>query len=417
MYRPLSLFVGLRYVSAKQRKNFISVISFISIACFAIGVTALIAVLSVMNGFDQQIRSRLFSMAPQVLVSSYENKVSDWQSLEQKISDYPHVVATAPYISGQGMLAANNQVHAVLISGIRPTQEQNISDIANKMLRGTINELSAGTFGVILGSELANFLGVIVGDKVNLITPTATMTPVGIIPRFKNLTVRGIFNMGQGFGFDANYAYIHFNDAQKIYQLSDSEASGVRLKLDDLYLAPQIAQTIALDLPINYTASDWTQQYGAFFQAIALEKTMMFFILLLIIIVAAFSLLSTLYMLVTDKQSDVAIMRTYGATQCDILAIFIIQGSIIGMIGTMIGVVLGVLLALNITQLADIIQQLFQVRLLSSSVYYVDFLPSKLETSDVITVALVALFISLLATILPAWRAANTDPAEALRYE
>lgn len=417
MYRPFSLFVGLRYVRAKRRQHFISVISFISIACFVIGVSALIAVLSVMNGFDEQIRNRLFSMAPQVLISTYENNVPDWQALQPKLIKQPHVVATAPYVSGQGMLSANGQVHAAMISGVLPAEEQHISDIASKMSRGKVDDLVPGKFGVLLGSELANSLGVTVGDKVNLITPTAAMTPVGVIPRFKTLRVKGIFTMGQGFGFDANYAYIHMSDAQKIYRLPNESVTGIRLKLDDLYLAPSVSRDIALELPVNYFASNWTQQYGAFFQAIALEKTMMFFILLLIIVVAAFSLLSTLYMVVTDKQADVAIMRTYGATPRTILSIFMIHGSVIGVIGTIIGVACGVALALNVTQLADKIQQLFQVQLLSSSIYYVDFLPSKLDWNDVVQITCVALIISVVATILPAWRASKTQPAEALRYE
>ena len=285
------------------------------------------------------------------------------------------------------------------------------------MIQGNIENLVAGKFGVLLGYDLANSLGVTMGDKVNLITPTAAVTPMGIIPRFKTLTVNGIFSMGQGFGFDTNYAYIQLNDAQKIYRLPEDTISGLRLKLDDLYMAPEVSRDIVMGLPVNYFANDWTQQYGAFFQAIALEKTMMFFILLLIIVVAAFSLLSTLYMVVIDKRADVAIMRTYGATPKTILSIFIIHGTVIGLIGTVVGVICGVLLALNITYLADKVQQLFKVRVMPSSIYYVDFLPSKLVWGDVIEVTTVALIISLLATILPAWRAAKTEPAEALRYE
>lgn len=417
MYRPFALFVGLRYVRAKRRKHFISVISFISITCFVIGVTALIAVLSVMNGFDEQIRNRLFSMAPQILVSTYENQVFDWQNLQTKLMQTDHVVASAPYISGQGMLSANGQVHATLISGILPLQEQQISHIGSNLIQGQLTHLQPGAYGIVLGRELATNLGVRVGDKVTLITPSASLTPVGIIPRFKILKVVGIFTMGQGFGFDTNYAYLHLQDAQKIYRISADSVTGVRLKLDDLYLAPQIARVLALQLPVHYVATDWTQQYGAFFQAIALEKTMMFFILLLIIIVAAFSLLSTLYMVVTDKQADIAIMRTYGATSGTILRIFMVHGMVIGLIGTGIGVICGVLLALNITALADKVQALFHVQLLSANIYYVDFLPSKLEGYDVLQVTIVALIISIVATLLPAWRAAQTQPAEALRYE
>ena len=417
MYRPFTLFVALRYVRAKNKQSFISVISFISIACFAIGVTTLITVLSVMNGFDEQIRDRVFSMAPQVTVSTYENILPDWKTLQHKIRTEKHVIATAPYITGQGMLVANGQTHAAIISGVLPTDEAQISEIENKMDRGSLTDLTPGSFGVLLGSELAASLGVSVGDKVTLLTPTAAVTPFGVIPRYKPLTVKGIFTMGQGFGFDTNYAYIHLSDAQKLYQYPGTAATGIRLKVDDLYAAPSIAHQVAMKLPINYSTSDWTQQFGAFFQAIALEKTMMFFILLLIIVVAAFSLLSTLYMIVTDKTADVAIMRTYGATPRTILGVFIIQGFVVGLIGTIFGVIFGLLLAYNVTALADSIQNLFHIKLMSSSVNYVDFLPSKIEWEDIVKVSLVAVLISLVATLLPAWRAARIQPVEALSYE
>ena len=417
MYRPFSFYIGLRYVRARRRKHYISAISFIAITCFAIGVTALIAVLSVMNGFDEQIRGRIFSMAPQVTVSTFENSLPDWKAVQHELQGEAHVVATAPYISGQGMLVANGQAHAAMISGILPKSEQHISEIADKMNQGQLDDLKAGEYGVLLGSELAANLGARVGEKVTLLTPTASVTPLGVIPRYKALKVKGIFTMGQGFGFDTNYAYIHLTDAQKLYQYPKDSITGLRLRLDDLYLAPLISQDLSTKLPLNYLVSDWTQQYGAFFQAIAMEKTMMFFILLLIIIVAAFSLLSTLYMVVSDKKSDIAIMRTYGATPRTILSIFIIQGMCIGLIGTIVGVGLGILLALNVTDIANALQSLFQVNLLSSNIYYVDFLPSKIEWRDVVLVGVVATFVSLLATLLPAWRASRTDPAEALRYE
>ncbi len=417
MFKPFSLFIGLRYVKAKRRNHYISGISLISILCFAIGVAALIAVLSVMNGFDEQIRNRIFSMAPQATISTFSNVLPDWPVVASNLQSEQHIQSMAPFITGQGMLAANGQVHATLVYGILPEKERFISDLAAKMDAGQLDDLTAGEFTILLGSELANNLGVTQGDKVTLLTPTAALTPFGVIPRYKRFTVAGIFTMGGGFGFDNSYAYIHLRDAQKLYQVASDSVTGLRLKLDDLYMAPQVTKELSEKLPINYLISNWTKDYGAFFQAIALEKTIMFFILLLIIVVAAFSLLSSLYMVVADKQADIAIMKTMGATPKTILAIFIVQGTLLGIIGTALGLILGVVLALNITDLADYLQQLFQVNLLSSNVYYVDFLPSKLVLQDAILVCTVALLISVIATLLPAWRASRCQPVEVLRYE
>ena len=417
MFKPFSLFVGLRYVRAKRRNHYISGISLIAILCFAIGVAALIAVLSVMNGFDEQIRHRIFSMAPQASVTTFSNVLPNWSDVANDLQGEQHIQSSAPFVSGQGMLAANGQVHGTLVFGVLPAKERMISDLAAKMNIGQLNDLKAGKFTILLGRELANSLGVTQGDKVTLLTPAAALTPFGIIPRYKRFTVAGIFTMGGGFNFDSSYAYIHLQDAQTLYQMTPDVVSGLRLKLDDLYMAQQVAKQLTEKLPINYFVSNWTEQYGAFFQAIALEKTIMFFILLLIIVVAAFSLLSTLYMVVADKQADIAIMRTMGATPKTILAIFVVQGVLLGFVGTVLGLMLGVILALNITGFADYLQQLFQVNLLSSNVYYVDFLPSKLVLSDVILVCVVALLISVIATLLPAWRASRCQPVEVLRYE
>lgn len=416
MYRPVSFFVGLRYTRAKRRSGFISFISLISILCFMVGVTALIAVLSVMNGFDEQIRERVFSMAPQLMVSTFNNSLPDWKNVDSQVKDNPDVINTAPYVAGQGMLTSFGQAHASMIFGILPEREDQISSLSKKMLQGSLDELTPGSFGIVLGQDLASNLGVMLGDQITLVTPTATTTPVGIMPRLKRFNVVGVFNIGSGFGFDSNYAYININDAQKLYNLQNN-VSGIRAKLGDLYKAPSVSKQLRKALPIHFLITNWTEQYGAFFHAIALEKTMMFFILLLIILVAAFSLVSTLFMMVTDKEADVAILRTIGATPKTIMGIFMVQGSIIGLFGTLLGLIFGVLLALNVTELAAWLQQYFEIDLLSSNVYYVDYLPSKLEWQDVVQVCSIAILISLVATIFPAWRASRIQPVEALRYE
>lgn len=417
MFKPLSIYIGLRYTRAKRRQQFISIISLISMLCFALAVTALITVLAVMSGFDETIRNRVFSMAPQVMVSTYDNVITDWQPLTKQFNEIQNVETSAPYIAGQGMLSYAGRAYATLVFGVLPQDELKISALGKKMIQGSLNNLASGEFGIILGQELASNLGIKMGDKLALITPRAAFTAVGMIPRFKRFTVVGIFNVGTGFGFDTSYAYIHLDDAQKLYQMESNEVTGIRLKLNDLYLAPTVAKEIQLKLPPLFHVSDWTQQYGAFFEAVALEKTMLFLILSLFIVVAGFSLISSLYMLVQDKQADIAILRTIGATPGVILRIFITQGLLIGLVGTLVGLVCGILLALNVTEIVDALQAMLGVKLLSSNVYYTDHLPSKIELKDVIAISSVSILGSFLATIIPALRAAKVQPAEALRYE
>jgi lipoprotein-releasing system permease protein len=326
------------------------------------------------------------------------------------------VVATAPFVNGQGILISRGYNHPSVITGVLPASEAKVSFIAQKMVAGSFDDLQPNKFGIVLGEQLAMNLGVWVGDKVTLLIPSATINPLGIMPRFKPFKVVGIFHVGTGFGFDTDMAFIHMRDAQALYQFGNG-VSGIRLKLNDLYAAPKLSREIAQHLPNTYIVSNWTDDYGTLFHAVALEKTMMFLILLLLIAVAAFNLVSTLVMVVTDKQADIAILRTLGATPRTILLIFMVQGTVIGLVGTLIGLVGGVALALHVTRIVNAIEQIFHVQLMSSSVYYVNFLPSHLVWSDVWHISLVAFVMSLLATIYPAWRAARTQPAEALRYE
>lgn len=382
----------------------------------ALGVTALITVLSVMNGFDEEIHHRLFGLARQVTITSATGSVTDWQSLMSQLRHQPKVTGAAPFIASQAMISYVGQVHPAIVTGVDVKDEAQVSQIGQKFVQGSLQALHPGEFGVAIGQEMADSLGVGLGDKITVVTPQASVSLAGVIPRFKLFTIVGIFKVGNGFGFDSNLAFINLQDAQKLFELKNS-VSGIRLQLTDLYDAPSVSAKLGKMLPTQFIISDWTQEYGELFSAIKLEKNMMFVILLLIIAVATFNLVSTLVMVVTDKKSDIAILRTLGATPRTILATFMVQGTIIGVIGTLLGLVGGVLLAWNITDLVAMVEHYFGVELLSSNIYYVNFLPSKLDWWDVTRICGAALLMSLLATIYPAWRASRTQPAEALRYE
>jgi lipoprotein-releasing system permease protein len=418
VFRPIALYIGLRYTRAKRRNHFISFISLTSMIGITLGVMVLLTVLSVMNGFDEEIRSRIFNMATQVAITSNNGQpLSDTQALANKALQQTHVIAAAPFIIGQGMLVNLGQPHPILLSGVDPAQEKKVSAIPNKVVEGNFN-LTKGRYNIVLGEELALALGINIGDKVNVVTPNAALTPAGIIPRFKTFTVTGIFRVGRSFGFESNMAYIALQDAQTLFQLAHG-VTGLRLKLDDLYAAPSVSLALSKRLPPFYHITDWTSTYGSLMYAIALEKKMMFFILLLLIAISAFNLVSSLMMVVTDKQSDIAILRTLGATPRTILSIFMVQGCIIGFIGTLLGLLGGLSLAYYAGDIVSFLEHsVFHTEILASNVYFfVDKLPSKIEGSDVLHVCLAALGMSLLATIYPALKAARTAPAEALRYE
>jgi len=415
MFRPFALFVGLRYTRAKRRNHFISFISLVSILGITLGVTVLITVLSVMNGFDKELRERILGIAPHVVVSSYLGGLTDWPVVAQKVAQFPHVVHVKPFVEGQGMLTNEGLSHFVLIQGLLPEKEiENDSLLSQKMVAGNLMDMQAGGFGIILGKRLAANLQVNVGDKVTLVLADAALTPAGIVPRVKRLTVQGIFEVG--YEYDNSLAFIHLADAQKIYRL-DNKVTGINATLDNLYVAPRIGQEIYQALENKYYVYDWTQRNGNFFAAVKLEKTLMFFMLLLIVAVAAFNILSTLVMVVTDKQADIAILRTLGASPGTIMRIFMVQGCVIGVFGTLLGVIGGVLLALNVTSLVNLVESTFKIKLLSADVYYISFLPSSLQPQDVMVIAGISLLMSFVATLYPAWRAASTQPAEALRYE
>jgi lipoprotein-releasing system permease protein len=413
--QPYELLVGLRYTRAKRRNHFISFISIASMAGIAIGVMALIVVLSVMNGFQKELRARILGVASHVQISGFDGRLPGWREIAEQARKHPEVVGAAPYISAQALLANQQSVQGAMVRGIVPELEDQVADISKHMKRGKLSDLRAGEFGMVLGSELAHAVGAHLGEKVVLIAPQGQVTPAGILPRIKQFTVVGIFEVGM-FEYDSGLALIQLQDAQKLYRLED-EVSGVRLKLRDLFDAPQIARELTRTLPGDLYITDWTRSHANFFRAVQIEKNVMFIILTLIVAVAAFNLVSTLVMAVTDKQADIAILRTLGATPLSIMKIFVVQGSLIGVAGTLIGVVGGVALALNVGVVVPAIENLFHVQFLAKDVYYISELPSDLQLRDVVTIATVSLVLSLLATLYPSWRASRVNPAEALRYE
>ncbi len=409
------LFVGLRFTRAERRNHFISFISLTSMLGIALGVAALIVVLSVMNGFQKEVRARILGVAAHVQITGLDNQLGDWQAVAKEAAGHPQVAAAAPFVNGQGMLTFGAQVRGVLVRGIAPQLEEKVADIGSHMVAGKLEALAPGRFSIVLGSELARALGAAVGDKLTLIVPQGLVTPAGILPRLKQFAVAGIFEVGM-FEYDSGLALIELDDAQKLYGTGD-RVSGVRLKLHDLFQSREVARDLIARLRADVYVSDWTRSHANYFRAVQIEKRMMSIILSLIVAVAAFNIVSTLVMAVTDKQSDIAILRTLGASPGGIMQIFMVQGALIGVIGTLIGVAGGVALAFNIDVVVPWLEQLLNVKFLSREVYYITDLPSDPQRGDVVAIALVSLALSFLATIYPSWRASRVNPAEALRYE
>lgn len=414
---PFELFVGLRYTRAKRRNHFISFISLTSMIGIGLGVAALIVVLSVMNGFQEELRSRILGVASHLQITGANNTLDNWPGIVASVKHAPHVQAAAPYIMAQGMLSYGQAVQGAIVRGVLPADEDKVADLGAHMRAGQLSDLRPGEFGIVLGAELAQSLGVIMGDKVVLLAPQGQFTPTGVVPRIKQFKVVGLFQIGM-YEYDAGMALIHMDDAAKLYRMNDA-VSGVRLKLDDLFEAPAISRQLANQLSTqgNFFISDWTEQHANFFRAVQMEKRVMFIILALIVAVAAFNIVSTLVMAVTDKRADIAIMRTFGASPRSIMQIFIVQGALIGVIGTVVGAIVGVIIALNIQTIVPFIEHVFGVQFLAKDVYYISDLPSHLEWFDVTVITVMSFVLSLLATLYPSWRAAKTNPAEALRYE
>lgn len=418
---PYELFIGWRYTRAKRKNHFISFISLTSMIGIALGVAALIVVLSVMNGFQKELRTRILGVASHLEVTGGGNQLSDWQSVAAFTSKQQNVLASAPYISAQAMLSYDQGVQGAIVRGVIPSAEDKVADLGKHMKVGRLEDLRAGEFAIVLGADLAQALGAQIGDKVVLMAPQGQFTPTGVVPRLKQFTLVGLFQIGM-YEYDAGLALIHLDDAAKLYRMGD-KVSGVRLKVADLFDAPMMAANISDQLNAqanrsnDYYVSDWTRQHANFFRAVQMEKRVMFIILTLIVAVAAFNIVSTLVMAVTDKRADIAIMRTFGASPSSIMKIFIVQGALIGVIGTALGALFGILIALNIDTIIPFIENLFNVQFLAKDVYYISDLPSDLIWSDVITIVTVSFFLSLLATLYPSFKASRINPAEALRYE
>jgi lipoprotein-releasing system permease protein len=415
MIHPLELFIGLRYTRAKRRNHFISFISLASMLGTALGVTALITVLSVMNGFGEELRGRILSVAAHVTVTGYGGELTDWQSLQKKAAVKEGVLGSAPYVLAQGLLTVHGKSSGVMVRGILPTEEATVSSLGENMKGGNLDDLAAGEYRIILGKELALSLGVWVGDKVTLMAPQASVTAAGILPRMKRFTIAGVFEAGM-YEYDSGLVLIDMADAQTLYRLGD-EVTGLRLKLDDIDAAPLFSLDLAKQLDSDYRVRNWTQEHVSFFRALKIEKNVMFVILMLIVAVAAFNLVSTLVMVVTDKQADIAILRTLGMSPGNIMSVFIYQGTIIGFIGTLLGLAGGISLALNVSTIVGAIESFFQVQFMPPDLYYISGFPSRLDWNDVTVIGVLSFVMSVLATIYPAWRASRTMPAEALRYE
>lgn len=413
MFRPLSLYVGLRYTAAKRRNHFISFISLTSMIGLMLGVAVLIIVLSVMNGFDRELKQRILGMVPHATIQA-DGVLQDWEDVDRTVEQHPSVIAAAPFIQGQGMVTGGGDVRGVMLNGILPEQERSVSIIENHMIEGDLDDLKAGEFGIIIGKLMASALRLQIGDKVTVVLPEASVTPAGVLPRLKRFTVKGVFSVGAE--LDGNYTLIHMNDASKLMRTA-GKAEGVRLLVDDLFQAPNVAREVATELSGRHYISDWTRTHGNLFQAIRMEKTMIGLLLMFIVAVAAFNIVSTLVMVVTDKTADIAILRTMGATPGRVMRIFIVQGAVIGITGTLVGTALGIFGAYNISGFIAWLEAFMGHQFLSADVYFISYLPSQLQWQDVWIISGSGLALSLLATIYPAWRASRVDPAEALRYE
>lgn len=414
MFKPIEFWIGWRYTRAKRRNHFISFISIVSMLGIFLGVSALIIVISVMNGFESELRHRMLSMISHVTIHSRGNALQDWQQVADIASENPHVLAAAPYIEQQTLIRGK-RVKGALVRAIDPMLEGQVDDLPDQLIAGEITDLISGQFGVILGAELAWQLGVSTGDKITLFAPELKSTPAGLMPQVKRFTVVGLFQAGMN-EYDGHLAVIHLQDGQRLFRLPDA-VNGVRLKLDDMDRAYPVSRELAEALPTVYRVRDWMSQHANWFRAVQTEKITMFIILFLIVAVAAFNIISTLVMAVTDKQSEIAILRTQGMSPGSIMAVFMVQGVLIGTVGTLMGVAFGSWLAVNVEHIVPAIERLLQTDLLPDDLYYITDLKGEVRWNEVFRIGVFSFLATLLSTIYPAWRAARTHPAEALRYE
>lgn len=414
MFRPLELFIGLRYTRAKRRNHFISFISMVSMLGIALGVTALITVISVMNGFEGELRARILGMVSHATVAGVGDGLAEWEAAVTTAKTVPHVIGAAPYIEREAMLQGG-RVSGAILRGVDPLMEREVSEIADRVVEGSWDALKPGEYGILLGRELALWAGAELGGDVLVFAPQVRATPAGVLPQMRRFRVVGIFEAGMQ-EYDRGMAVIHVADAAKLFRMGD-KVTGVRLKLDDMFQAKKVAADLADELGGFYRVRDWTREHANFFRAVQTEKTVMFIILSLIVAVAAFNLVSSLVMLVTDKQGDIAILRTLGLSPRSVMGVFVVQGTIIGLVGIVLGTIGGVLLAENVTHVMRFLESIFGFELMPADIYYISDLPSDLRFDDVTTIVGLAFVLCLIATLYPAWRAARTHPVEALRYE
>ncbi|NHA15235.1 lipoprotein-releasing ABC transporter permease subunit [Thioalkalivibrio sp. XN279] len=407
--------VGTRYLRARTHNRFVSFISAISILGVAVGVAVLIVVLSVMNGFESELRTRILSLAAHASLEGFGDGIADWRAVAAEVEAVPEVTASAPYVQGEGMLLQGEAVSGALVRGILPEQERRVSGLESLLVAGSLDALSAGRWNILLGSALARELGVGVGDQVVLAISQGMVTPAGVVPRLRRFTVGGVFEAGM-YDFDRSLAFVHLDDAARLWRTGD-KVTGLRVTLEDMFRAPELSREIAVALGGGFYVNDWTRQHVNFFRSIQLSKQMMFTILLLVVAVAAFNIVSTLVMVVKDKQGDIAILRTLGASPGGIMTVFIIQGTLIGAVGTLAGLGLGMLLALNVEQLVHVLEALVGTTFLAPDVYFMSDLPAELRVGDLWRICGTAFVLTVLSTIYPAWRAARSQPAEALRHE
>ena len=415
MGQRFETWIGNRYVRSRSSNNFVSLISAISMLGIAIAVSVLIIVLSVVNGFERELKDRLLAMTSHASIEGVDSELADWQSLLGTAEQNDRVAGAAPYVSGQALMVFGERLSGAELRGIEPAQEDSVSGVAGLMLEGELGSLLAGEFKIVLGVELADELGVAMGDKVTVILADGIVTPAGIVPRTKRFTVSGIYRVGM-YEFDRRLAFLNIGDAQKLYRKKNN-VSGVRLAVTEIFEAHAVVREVALEHGALVLVSDWTRRHVNFFRSIQITKSILFVILLLVIAVAAFNIVSTLVMVVKDKQADIAILRTVGAQPSSILRIFVTQGSVIGIVGTLAGVLFGVLLAVNLETVVTNLEAIFGIKFLAADVYFISDLPSELRLGDVLRIASIALALALVSTLYPAWVAARTAPAEALRYD
>jgi lipoprotein-releasing system permease protein len=415
MNKPWPWFVGARYLRARTHNRFVSFISSISIVGVALGVAVLIVVLSVMNGFETELRTRILAMTSHASLESFGDGLGGWQEVRTRVETDPDVRAAAPYIQGEAMLLQGEEVSGAIVRGIIPLEERRVSGLDGKLIHGVLEDLQPGAWNIVIGSALARELRVGPGDRVVLAISQGTVTPAGLVPRLRRFTVSGIFEAGM-YEFDRGLAFVHLEDAARLWRMGD-QVTGLRLALDDMFLAPEVSRRVATQLGGGFYVSDWTRQHVNFFRSIQLSKQMMFTILLLVVAVAAFNIVSTLVMVVKDKQGDIAILRTLGASPRGIMIVFMIQGTLIGVAGTLAGLGLGALLALNIEQLVHGLETAVGTTFLAADVYFISDLPAELRAGDLLRICGTALALAMLSTLYPAWRASRSQPAEALRHE